>query len=363
EKSEEVAKRVVKLLEHYRDEVSEDYFVQTDKLTLILHDKTSDSNGFVTLAPRRSEWFMTPSLARELGSTEWYNTLSIHEFRHVVQYQKMRGGFNRSLYFLLGDTGLSLGIILSAPNWYFEGDAVVAETALSKAGRGRSAGFSQIMRSILLDKKEIDYETLFVPNYNHELPYAYEYGYFLNGYFRNEYGPKMINQLIEESIRDSYWPFTYYNSYPLVINKKFMDYHRETLLKIHNKLQEEEKDNHYTLGDTLLKAKKEKGITSIDQFKVTEEGIYLLKQDYDDIMALYLLDHDKKLHHISDLHYFAYSQRASFSSTQLIYTQLQPTMRYLFESTSDLYLMDLKTGDQKKLTQGKIIFQPTFSRD
>src|SRR5690606_13404551 len=108
----EIATRVINLLEHYRDEVSFDYKVDVEKITLILHDKTSDSNGFVTLGPRRSEWYMNPALFRELGSTEWYNTLSVHEFRHVVQFQKMTERFNRFFYFIFGDSGLSLGMAL-----------------------------------------------------------------------------------------------------------------------------------------------------------------------------------------------------------------------------------------------------------
>lgn len=358
----EIATRVINLLEHYRDEVSFDYKVDVEKITLILHDKTSDSNGFVTLGPRRSEWYMTPALFRELGSTEWYNTLSVHEFRHVVQFQKMTERFNRFFYFIFGDSGLSLGMALSAPAWYFEGDAVVTETVHTKAGRGRSADFSMLTRSILLEEKSIDYETLFMPNYNHALPNHYEYGYFSHANFRNKYGPNAINHLIDESIRDSYWPFTYYNSYPLVIGKKFLDYHHETLMELHTKLNEEEKNNQYTSSETLLGAAKEKGFTSIDQFKVSDDGIYLIKKDFDSITALYHLE-NKELKHITDLQYLPHYQRASFGKSKLIYTQQQPVTRYLFESTSDLYLVDLKSGDQEKLTSGKVLFQPSFSSD
>ena len=134
---EKQAQRVSHLLETAYPLVSRSLEVYPKKISLILQNQSTVSNGFVTLAPRRSEWYTTPAMDPELTNTEWLKTLAVHEFRHVVQFQKTRQGFNRVLEIWLGEIGQALGIGLTLPPWFLEGDAVGIETALTKGGRGR----------------------------------------------------------------------------------------------------------------------------------------------------------------------------------------------------------------------------------
>jgi hypothetical protein len=131
------AQKVAHLLEAAYPLVSRGLEVLPKKISLILQNQSTISNGFVTLAPRRSEWYLTPAVDPELTNTEWMKTLAVHEFRHVVQFQKSRQGVNRVFEIFLGEIGQALGIGLSMPPWFLEGDAVGIETALTKGGRGR----------------------------------------------------------------------------------------------------------------------------------------------------------------------------------------------------------------------------------
>jgi len=66
-----------------------------------------------------------------LGSMDWLDILAVHEYRHVQQLSNTFNGLTKIGYFLAGEetwAGLSF---LSIPEWYFEGDAVMAETAMS----------------------------------------------------------------------------------------------------------------------------------------------------------------------------------------------------------------------------------------
>jgi hypothetical protein len=112
------------------------------KIPVILQNQSSVSNGFVTLTPRRSEFYtMPPQDYNFLGTNDWLDQLAAHEYRHVVQYQRANSGFNRALYYAFGPATLAAMASTSVPKWLWEGDAVAAETAFTHSGRGRIPNF------------------------------------------------------------------------------------------------------------------------------------------------------------------------------------------------------------------------------
>ena len=109
---------------------------------IVFHNLTTISNGYVQLAPFRSEFQLTPSQnSFDLGSLPWNQTLAIHEYRHVQQYNNFCVGLSKVFYILFGQDGLAFANNLSVPNWFLEGDAVFQETLVSQQGRGRLAFF------------------------------------------------------------------------------------------------------------------------------------------------------------------------------------------------------------------------------
>jgi len=124
---------------------------------LILHNQNTESNGFVTLAPRRSEWFNTPPQTGLIGVNPWYHVLAVHEFRHMVQFDATRTGLTKWLYYIMGDAGHLAGAFFSLPAWVWEGDATVNETLLTRGGRGRMPEFTMPIRTLLLNGKRYSY--------------------------------------------------------------------------------------------------------------------------------------------------------------------------------------------------------------
>jgi hypothetical protein len=57
------------------------------KISVIFHNQTVKSNGLVGWAPRRMEIFTPPHQA--IYAQDWLEQLAIHEFRHVVQIDKI----------------------------------------------------------------------------------------------------------------------------------------------------------------------------------------------------------------------------------------------------------------------------------
>ena len=226
---EKHAQRVSHLLETAYPLVSRSLEVYPKKISLILQNQSTVSNGFVTLAPRRSEWYTTPAMDPELTNTEWLKTLAVHEFRHVVQFQKTRQGFNRVLEIWLGEIGQALGIGLTLPPWFLEGDAVGIETALTKGGRGRLPLFERDLRALLLSGKDYDYDKAHLGSYDDYIPSHYVYGYFYTTYLRNNHGDLFLSQVSQVATNRSYNPLTFYNTYEDLTNISFEEFYRSTM--------------------------------------------------------------------------------------------------------------------------------------
>lgn len=110
-------------------------------LPVVLHPYAPVTNGMVALAPRRMEVFTFSDPYSQLPPLPWENLLSIHENRHAAQLEFAVSGFWREFRKIFGEVapltidGLYFNLALA------EGDAVVAETALTNSGRGRTADF------------------------------------------------------------------------------------------------------------------------------------------------------------------------------------------------------------------------------
>ena len=223
------AKRVADLLEAAYPYVSKTMEVSPRKISLILQNQGTISNAFVTLAPRRSEWFLSPSISPELTNTEWLKTLAIHEYRHVVQFEKTRQNFNRWYEIFLGEIGQALGLGLSLPPWYLEGDAVGIETALSNGGRGRLPLFDRDLRTLLLAGKNFSYDKAHLGSLKDFIPNHYVYGYFYTSLMRNKFGDFFLSQLANESTRESYYPLTFYNAFERLTEEKFESFYKKSM--------------------------------------------------------------------------------------------------------------------------------------
>src|SRR5688572_23423620 len=126
------ALRMANTLERIRKAESRTLGSLPKRISVILQNQSSESNGFVSILPRRSEFFTMPPQDYNFGGTnDWLNQLAAHEYRHVVQFERANTGFNKALYYLFGPATLSAMAITAVPQWFWEGDAVATETAFT----------------------------------------------------------------------------------------------------------------------------------------------------------------------------------------------------------------------------------------
>ena len=127
-------------LEKYRIPVSRSTgYLNNGKMPVVLH-AYNGSNGSVAWAPKRMDMFTIPS-AYDPEPLPWSTMLSVHEGRHVTQMQFGLTEAHRPFGWAFGEMWNILASIMYPGIATIEGDAVIAETALTNSGRGRTADF------------------------------------------------------------------------------------------------------------------------------------------------------------------------------------------------------------------------------
>ena len=159
------------------------------KVSMVLQHRTLISNGYVGLAPFRSELYTTaPQNAFNLGAADWLSNLAIHEFRHVQQYSNFNKGLSKLASLILGEEGQAVANATSIPDWFFEGDAVYTETQYTRQGRGSLPKFFSAYQSLHFANKQYSYMKLRNGSFRHFVPDHYDLGYLLVAYGRKKYG-------------------------------------------------------------------------------------------------------------------------------------------------------------------------------
>jgi hypothetical protein len=172
------------------------------KISIIFHTRTIQSNGLVGWAPRRMELFTPPHQA--IYAQDWLEQLAIHEFRHVVQVDKIHSEIPAIIRLLLGEQGDAFITGIYLPFWFIEGDAVVTETALSTAGRGRLPSFLMEHRAQLVEKGKFSFDKAVNGSFRNYVPNHYNLGYLLVGESRARYGSYIWSNVLDQLARKPY---------------------------------------------------------------------------------------------------------------------------------------------------------------
>lgn len=208
------AQRMANTLEHIRQAEARTLGVSTKKISVVLQNQNAISNGFVSLIPRRSEFYtMPPQNYNFTGTTEWLDQLASHEYRHVVQFDKANRGFNKLLYYAFGPATLAAMSVTAVPQWFWEGDAVVTETAFTSGGRGKIPNFGLVFRTNLLEGRAFNYHKQYLRSYKHNIPDHYVLGYHMVSYLRRRTGDPFIwERVTKRAWGIPFIPFTFSNA-------------------------------------------------------------------------------------------------------------------------------------------------------
>ncbi|MDR2894668.1 MAG: hypothetical protein LBU97_04325 [Alistipes sp.] len=138
------ARRVMWYMDTVRTHIDFGFSHGTMRTPLVLHTRNASPNGMVMWAPKRIELLAGPGASY---SEPWLKQLSIHEYRHNVQYNNLRRGVMRPLMWLLGEQAAFLATGQFSI-FILEGDATMAETEFSAFGRGLQPSWTMHYRAV-----------------------------------------------------------------------------------------------------------------------------------------------------------------------------------------------------------------------
>ena len=210
-----IANYTLNYLESIYKKSSKDLGIRVRKTPIILHNSSAISNGFVTVGPRRSEFFVRtpPQDYSFISNNNWIDLLSTHEFRHLVQIEKAYSKpINKLVYFLFGENVFRALGSAATPFWFWEGDAVDIESRLTNYGRGREPNFIRVSKTNVNNFGLFNYYKQTLGSYKFKTPNEYESGYIMTRYLKKNYGDSIYNKIINKTFGQSLFPFPFVRS-------------------------------------------------------------------------------------------------------------------------------------------------------
>jgi len=288
----EQGQRMANTMEHIYAPAAKSLGVKPrNNFPIILQNQNSRANGFVTLGPRRSEFFtMSPQSANFLGNNDWLNLLALHEYRHIVQFEKSRTGFTGFVRNIFGEFSQAALASTSVPSWFWEGDAVDIETSLSPSGRGRIPEFSAVFRANLLEKGPFNYNKQYLRSFKDFIPNHYVLGYHYSTYLKTEYGLDAMSKMVNKAWALPFIPFTFSFAQKKYGGKKMPKMYLAMMAQLENKWRQQLASITITPFELVNTAEK-KIYTNYNYPQVLDNGnILVLKSGIGDIEQLVEID-------------------------------------------------------------------------
>ncbi|UFH57057.1 hypothetical protein [Spirosoma sp. KNUC1025] len=350
------AQRTINRLESLYESGSASLEKQPRRISIILQNQTTNSNGFVTLFPRRAEFnVVAPQDPGLLGTFNWLDLLSVHEFRHVVQNDKALQGYGRVLYTLLGNTGLQLAR-QTVPDWFAEGDAVSNETLLSEAGRGRIPNFNLGLRANLLSDYRYDYPKAVCGSFRDNVPDHYVLGYFMTTYLKRTYGPDVWSRVLNRNYRRFPWPFALSASIRDETSLRTEEVYRKTIDDLTEIWQQQKQDASLTPA-TFFPVKVEKQQSAHPVFTnyqypqfLTDSTVLCVKSGLGDTPRLVILRKGRPEKQIFVQGFTNDPSLLSATPANVCWIEFGYDSRWGARLYSNVRILNLKTGKLTRLT-------------
>jgi len=224
------AQRATTLLERAYEPLTKTLRAKPERIPVVLNSHSMVSNAYVAWGPRRSQWYAMPNTTVDaMGPMDWYSLLAVHEGRHIVQQRAVRTGLIGVLDRLFGDNTTFFAGALYFPAWFWEGDAVGTETALTADGRGRQPSFTQRIRALRLSGKPYEYYPAWEGSYRTLYPDWYELGYVITTHVRRTYGDSVWRRAIVRAARNPLAPMALSRALKRETGHSLVELHREAV--------------------------------------------------------------------------------------------------------------------------------------
>lgn len=259
------------------------------RISAVLFTSSATANGEVAWAPRRMNLLTTAS--PDNYQQNWNEQLALHEFRHVVQSDKLNQSTTHFFNILLGEqfTGLVLGAHI--PYWFLEGDAVAYETGASKSGRGRTGDFENLLSAQVAQKGIYSYPKAMFGSYRDFVPSRYHLGYQLISYGRTTYGPEIWDNSINRVAKYPIAIRPFGHGIKTTSGLKEAKFYKKALENLVDNEKDAEPDNA-----TLITRANPNDYTNYYAPQRLNGKVVAYREQYSDIPAFVMIDTTRKRH-------------------------------------------------------------------
>ncbi len=359
EELDETGKRVASVISELQKNHASTIGNKVRKVNIVLQNQTTISNAYVGLGPYRSEFYLfAPQNSFELGALNWADNLSVHEYRHVQQYSNFNVGLSKAFSILFGQQGQALANAAAVPDWFFEGDAVFNETALSNQGRGRIPDFFNGYQSLFQQGKRYSYMKLRNGSLRNYVPGHYELGYLLVAYGREKYGADFWRKVSRDAAAFKPLIYPWQGAVKKYAGIKYQQFVSDAM-KFYNDKWQQAKGNTIEYITPVHKDY----VTNYKYPYAAEDGsLIVLKRSYKQIPAIYKIKPDGKEEKIT-VRTIANDDYFSYNNGKIVFASYKPDERWGYQEFSEITLVDAATGAKQKITHKERYFSPDISHD
>lgn len=348
------------------------------QIPIIIHPYNTEPNALTIWAPKRVELYTCPP--QDSYAQDWLTQLAIHEYRHVVQIDRANQGFTKILTYILGQQASAAINGMFVPTWFLEGDAVCAETAFSKVGRGRLPSFEMPVKAQVIEKGIYSYSKAVFGSYKTHVPNKYEMGYILVAQTRNKYGYQTWITALDEVAKRPFRITPFSNGIKKATGKRLIDLYSESFKHMDSLWKTQVTNSPKTPFIVLNKAISNFENLTFPKY-INDSVIIALYSSPDFITSIVQIVKDKpkflyspgylsseSFTYCNDLdsalnHEKIPRQDEKSNPLLLCWTERINDIRWEMRNYSDIMLYDLRTKKLRRLTKKGRYFSPAFSSD
>lgn len=331
------------------------------KIDVLIHTEASNSNGMVAWAPKRMEIFST--IPEDIYTQDWFDQLATHEYRHVIQIDKLDQGLTHILSFVFGQQIIGGILGLYIPPWFLEGDAVWAETEYSLSGRGRLNYFSEELKSQFLQDTIYSYDKATMGSFKDNVANHYVLGYNFVNQVRNDFGDSVWRNVIDYVGRNPYMIVPFSHALKMqtgMAKKKLYEYEMirlDSLWKI--------KQSKYSGGQQHYIYNPDNKSYTNYRFPayINDSTIFALKTGIDDISRFIAIDINTNKEKILFTPGYSNFYNCSFVDSLFCWSEIRYDPKWTHRHYHVLLTFNLRTGKTKQLSRKSQFFTPELNAD
>jgi len=330
-------------------------------IPVIIHNFSTNSNGYVSWAPRRMEIYPTPE--QNTIPLDPNSQLAIHELTHVFQLESLNRGFSKAMSLLLGEqfTGITASLL---PLWFFEGNAVFAESVLTESGRGRSPSFQKQLKAIAIENgTSYKYDKIANGSYRDYVPNHYHSGYQMATWAMAKYDLQIWNKVLDYTAKQ---PFTI-NPANISLTRssglRKRTLYKETFDTLKTIWTEEVIKSNATQYESLNPDKQGKYINYYSPVIIGHGSIIAVKTSLTDPPAFVLINKsdktEKRIHTPGNM----FPWYISYGNGKIVWVETQSDPRWENRDYSVIKLMNLTSRKVTRLSRKSRYLSATVSPD